>query len=179
MLVVATVGVPASGKSTWARAETARREAVGERWAILCQDDIRLALIADDLPAGFDPKAELRRWNYDPAGPSEARVRERWDLLARQALADGLDGLILADSNLIDAAEAKFKKLEAFGADPAGFSSRFFEISFDEALERDGAREFSVGPAAMALQFARLESLRAAGKIPETPRSPCPSSKPR
>jgi hypothetical protein len=160
MKAIVTLGVSASGKSTWARRHLQERSARGERWILLEPDLIRVELIERDQGPGVDVAAELKAWDYDPAGASEARVLARWDALAAQAFADGVDGVVVGGTNL-DGGAQKIARLAALGLPREQIAIQFFPIALPEAIERDRQRPFQVGEAVLASQFQKLDALLA------------------
>lgn len=122
-LVTLTIGIPASGKSTWAKAEAAQTGAV-----IVCRDDIR---IMQGLKHGED----------------EDRVTRAANSMLDGAILDGYD-VIVADTNL----NPKFRNRLVKFCHQRGADVQFkvFPISLDEAIRRDFKRALehkpSVGP---------------------------------
>ena len=158
MRVIATLGVSASGKSTWARSHVAAMAGLGQRWRSLCNDDIRLDL----LRARGVPESELEpallRWVYSDANPDEALVASILAERIGQAQLDGLDGIVLANTNLDGGVGAR-AALAAAGAGDLAVETRRLPISMELALSRDAARAFQVGPQIIAWQFEKLAAL--------------------
>ena len=130
--VYITVGIPASGKSTWAREMAPAMGAV-----IVCRDDIR---IMQGLKHGDD----------------EQRVTKVHRALIEGALLEGMD-VIVADTNIVP----KFRKqlikfAHEHGADVV---IKTFPIDVDEAILRDYNRDraVQVGPQVIMRMHQQLE----------------------
>lgn len=126
------VGIPASGKSTAARAVAIQNP----NTVIVCRDDIR---ISQGLVHG-----------------------QNEDLITRihrnqieAALLDGMD-VIVADTNVNKRFRDKLVKFaHEHGAD---VQLRLFNISLREAVRRDASRKDMVGPAVIERMYAQMES---------------------
>src|SRR6476469_4058937 len=117
--VVITIGVPASGKSTYATKESERTGAV-----IVCRDDIR---IAHRIKSGADEDFVTRVHRAQIEG----------------AILSGLD-VIVADTNLNKTFRNRLIKFaHEYGADVI---LRYFPVDLDTAILRDQMRESTVGP---------------------------------
>lgn len=117
--VVLTVGIPASGKTTWAIAEARKTGAM-----IVCRDDVRRML-------GLG-------WNEQ-----EDKVTQLCYAAIFGLLSEGFD-IIVADTNINPRNRAQ---LTAFCVDSgaATVDLKHFPISTEEAVFRDASREASVG----------------------------------
>lgn len=116
---ILTVGIPASGKSTWARAYASETGA-----AIVCRDDIRI----------------MQGLKH---GDNEQLVTEVEHALIEGLIAEGKD-FIVADTNVNRTFRNRLIKFcHQRGADVEIVT---FPISLDEAILRDANREDSVGP---------------------------------
>lgn len=160
MQAILTIGVSASGKSTWAADYIETKKNDHEKWLVINQDEIRLSLIKKDKGHDIDEVKELKSWNYDPEGISEKRVKDTWDDLVKNAIRDHYEGIIISDTNL-DGGFKKMDKLISFGIDSHSISTQMFPISFEEALSRDTNRKFSVGEAVLKMQFEKLDKFLA------------------
>lgn len=154
MKAILTIGVSASGKSTWAAEYVANKLMDNEKWLVINQDDIRLFLIKQDKGNNIDEVKELKSWNYDPVGVSEDRVKAVWDGLVKNAIEKKYEGIIICDTNL-DGGVKKIDKLINLGVND--ISTQFFPITMEEALSRDSHRKFSVGEAVLKMQFDKLD----------------------
>ena len=126
-----TRGVPASGKTTWAKAWVAEDP---ERRARFNRDDYRAMM--------FDSDGVL---TY----AQEKAVSAAQQAAVKAALNAGLD-VVVDDTNL----RAKFVRMWYGLASEIEFVD--FPIDIDEAYERDAARERSVGPAVLKSFFERF-----------------------
>lgn len=119
--VTLTVGIPASGKTTWARREAIRNTNV----VIVSRDDIRNA---HGWESGFD----------------ENRVTQIHRAQIEAALLEGFD-VVVADTNINKSFRNKLIKFcHEHGAD---VRIKMFHISLDEAILRDSDRKtHKVGP---------------------------------
>ena len=127
MKAIITVGVSASGKTTWAKQFA--KEASAPTW-IVSRDDIRRQILESKLNKILEPGELWRKWKWK----DEDEVTK----IALTAIADaafkGVD-LIIADTNL----NKKFRDqliadLEHFGYD---VEIKLFPVTFDEACKRD------------------------------------------
>lgn len=120
--VILTVGIPASGKSTWAIAEAKKTGAM-----IVCRDDIRKML-------GLG-------WNED-----ENKVTKVAYCLIKGLLESGHD-FIVADTSINKRnREIMIKYIMLCSKQLASVELKFFPISITEACRRDDLREARVGP---------------------------------
>ena len=158
MQAILTIGVSASGKSTWAKEYVANKVIDNEKWLVINQDDIRLSIISVDNGHTIDEVQNLKSWNYDPEGIAENRVKEIWNHLVKNAISDNYDGIIICDTNL-DGGVKKIDKLINFGLEH--ISTKMFPITMEEALLRDSNRKFSVGKAVLKMQFNKLDNFLA------------------
>ena len=118
------VGVPASGKTTWAEQQT---DCVN-----LNRDDIRQTL--------FGP---FKWGEYDFTRENEDRVTQVQKQLFFDATIEGKD-VIISDTNLNPKVRSSWESIATI----AGYDVEYkvFHITLEEALKRDAAREMSVGP---------------------------------
>jgi predicted kinase len=117
-------GLPASGKSTWARAEVENRPGNVKR---VNKDDLRAML-------------DLSRWSK----ANEKFVEKLRDFIIVSALTEGLD-VIIDDTNLHPRHEARIRELVAEAAPGTQVRVKFFDIELEEAIKRDLKRPVSVG----------------------------------
>lgn len=129
-MVVICVGIPASGKSTWALEQTSNGGAV-----VVCRDNIRLAL-------------GLKH------GDAEQKITDIAYNLLDASIVDGRD-VIIADTNVNETNRNRLVKfcIER-GAD---VELKVFPISLQEAIRRDSNREASVGVAVVTRMHKQLE----------------------
>lgn len=134
MHVTATVGLPASGKSTWA----AEQAAADDNIVVVTKDDLRVELHG---PKSWTPKRERATVQLQ---------RER----IRQAVADGHD-VIVADTNLNPSTLESVRRLagELF----ATFSVQdFTDVSLATCIERDNIRAGGVGERVIRTMHAKF-----------------------
>lgn len=132
--IIATRGLPASGKSTWAN----EMMAMSENVVVVTKDDIRLEVVEGK----WTPK-------------KERKVVERQRALIKEAIREGND-VIVADTNLNPKTMASVEQLaKDLGAE---FSIVEFDTPLDECIARDNARANGVGESVirgMHNQFVR------------------------
>lgn len=158
MRAILTVGVSASGKSTWAANFVEQRKLENENWFVINQDEIRLAIVRVEKGNDINEVAELKNWDYTYLGESETKMTNYWENLTKEVISKDYTGIIISDTNL-DGGEKKINKLVSFGLEPSNISIQEFSITFEDALERDQNRKFSVGLDVLKMQFERLEAL--------------------
>lgn len=139
MKAVMTVGVSASGKTTWAEEYVA---ASNQKWVNINRDDIRAEIFEKNRGTTFSwPK-----WNW------------KWETLvtAKQSEMIGnaikhKHNIIISDTNL----NPKYRDEMFIALTEAGYAVelKFFEVSFEEALRRDASRPNGVGVSVLAKQF--------------------------
>lgn len=133
--LIVTRGVPASGKTTWAKAWVAESD---ERRARVNRDEYRAMM--------FDGEGVL-------TFPQEKAVSYAQQAAVKGLLNAGMD-VVVDDTNL----RAKFSKMWLGFSDDVEY--RDFPITIDEAYERDSAREArgdrSVGASVLKNMFARF-----------------------
>ena len=132
--VYITVGVPASGKSTWAR-----EMAKANGWVISCRDDIRAA----------------HGWTDYGNPKEEARITKIQRSQIEAALLEGMD-VIVADTNI----QPKFRNQLVKFAHQHGADAIImpFPISLDEAIWRDSQRDAKVGVDVINRMYNQLQS---------------------
>ena len=119
-----TMGLPASGKTTWARRVVAESRGRCKR---VCKDDLR-----DMLDAGV--------WSVD----NEEYILRVRDGLVRSFLVDGLD-VIVDDTNLHPKHERRLREIAK--AQSASFRVMDFRhVPVEECIRRDSQRDRTVGP---------------------------------
>lgn len=158
MRAILTVGVSASGKSTWAANFVEEKKLENENWLVINQDEIRLAIVRTEKGNDINEVAELKNWDYTYLGEAETKMANYWEKITQEAIGKDYTGIIISDTNL-DGGVKKASKLISYGIDPNNISIQEFSITFEEAVERDKNRKFSVGPDVLKGQFERLEAL--------------------
>lgn len=126
MKILILKGLPASGKSTFARKLLANQiHDMRGKWKRVNKDDLRSMI--DD---GY--------WSKE----NESFIIKIRDNLIRQALLDGYD-VVVDDTNLAPQHEKDIMKIAE--QLEANFDVKFFEIKVEEAIKRDLNRPVSVG----------------------------------
>ena len=134
-------GLPASGKSTWARGMVARSGGLCKR---VCKDDLR-----DMLDAGV--------WSEE----NEEYVLRVRDSLVNAFLTDGLD-VIVDDTNLHPKHELRLREIARRRG--AVFAIRDFTlVPLQECIQRDANRDRSVGEDVIRSMHQRF--LAVAGRV--------------
>ncbi|MCA9496519.1 MAG: AAA family ATPase [Nanoarchaeota archaeon] len=147
MKAIITIGVSASGKTTWAN------EFVKENpeYFIVCRDDLRKKYYEK---THSNEKFSWKVWNMKWEKKITAMF---WDSIGRHAEA-GRD-IIIADTNLN---KDRLKNLKS-SLEELGYSDieiKEFTISFEEACKRDAIRENGVGFQVIAKQFEQLNKIK-------------------
>lgn len=124
MKATLTIGVSASGKTTWALSQP------GE---VLSRDNYRWAIMEEK---GISPSWTNWKWKW------ENLVTERVDADLAICAQNGVD-VIIADTNLNERIRgAMAAKLEGLGYT---VEYKFFDVTWDEAVRRDNERAHGVG----------------------------------
>jgi predicted kinase len=133
--VLILIGVPASGKSTWSL-DFVR---TNPDWVRVSRDDFRFMLKGQPV---CDPRIELL-------------INTIQDSVILDALAKGIN-VVIDNTNL------KKKYIEHFAKLVQPYASvefQIFDISLNEALERDESREKKVGKEVLERMFKQYENL--------------------
>lgn len=164
MFAIITVGVSASGKSTWARNhihDQMRQD--GEVWVDINRDWERRCVLFEKSEGQID-KLVWRHWKWK----WEDEVTKRCDAKIVEAAA-ARKNIIISDTNLNKGRrEALQRKLEDLGYT---VQVKTFPVSFEEACRRDAERENGVGYQVIAKQFEQwnAEFHRKHTQIPNLP----------
>lgn len=138
-----TVGVSASGKTTWAQNFFVR---YNHNWQIISRDNLRAQICVPFSWANWK--------KYGSKG--EKRVNELQTGAINEAISCG-DNIIICDTNLNPKNWLPIaKKLESFGYK---IYFKFFDVDWKTAVERDNARANGVGLSVLAHQFEKLHTL--------------------
>lgn len=145
---IVTVGISASGKTTWANEQVAAFRKAGEKWVNLNRDEIReeiFARMTNELQ-----KFDWRKWKFK----WEKMVTEEWKWRIDKVIeSDDILGVIISDTNLNP------KTIQFIGTifGNAGWQVKFqhFEISYEEAVKRDLQRDNPVGSSVIAEQIEK------------------------
>lgn len=141
MRATITIGISASGKTSWAKTQDAR---------VICRDDIRTTMLIDD---GWDATNNniWQRWKFTKE--QEKIVTTRCWGIAGYCAGIGKD-IIICDTSLNASRRAEMQeRLEALG-----YTVEFkqFDISYEEAVKRDRNRKDTVGEAVIYKQWLQL-----------------------
>lgn len=144
---IITIGISASGKSTWAKQFVAEHP----DWVIVCRDDIRASFQGGCL--------DWSKWNWK----NEDKVTVNHSLALRQAR-DQEKNIVVADTNLNPRFLVELQnKLKALGYE---VGIKVFEVDVDEANRRDKARgALMVGPNVIQKQIDAFNKLKSLGMI--------------
>ncbi len=139
MKAIITVGVSASGKTTFAT-EMVRKD---NSWMNINRDDIRVEIYESANPG---KEFSWKSWNWK----WENVVTERHAAMITAAARRGKN-ILVSDTNLKpERVEKLSKTLSNLGY---SVEIKVFEVSFEEALRRDAARKNGVGVSVIARQF--------------------------
>lgn len=144
---ILTVGVSASGKTTWANQFVDALRAEGETWVNLNRDDIRAVVFTQKTG---DAVFNWRKWNRK----WEKIVTDDWkEALSTIAMSPKVDGLVISDTNL----NPKTRKFISALFTEQGWQVKlqFFDISYEDAVKRDLSRENPVGSSVIAEQLEK------------------------
>jgi len=139
--LILTIGISASGKSTWAEAYCRNNGAVN-----INRDDLRFSL------SGF------RTWScYKFKKPFEALITRVQEAIAREAVSTKSD-IVISDTNLNPSYHVKWHNF----AVENGYTLKkeFFDTSVEECIKRDTQRANGVGAAVIHQQYAKWLDLR-------------------
>lgn len=144
---IMTVGISASGKTTWANEFVTALRNEGEKWVNLNRDEIRAEVF---YRMTGNTKFEWRLWNRK----WEKIVTAEWKSAIEQIINDpDMLGLVISDTNLNPKTRSYIEGV--FGAAGWQVKKQFFEISYEEAVKRDLQRENPVGSSAIAEQIEK------------------------
>jgi predicted kinase len=141
--VVITIGISASGKTTWAEEQVNRNP---NSTRIVCRDDIRKNILNEKGKVfSWD------NWNWK----WEATVNSRFWKQIDEYLNDfSIHRIIIADTNLNrDRRREMFNKIIEMSNGSAYMVFKFFPITWEEAVKRDNARANGVGLNILARQY--------------------------
>lgn len=143
MRAIVTVGVSASGKSTWASDFIEVEASKGVIWQRIERDSIRKNIL---IVKGISAELEWDKWNWK----WEKDVNQHVEMLIESSAANGYN-IVISDTNLNGARlESLITKLRKLGYDVQVMN---FTVSFEEALKRDTKRKNGVGVSVLATQF--------------------------
>lgn len=139
---IITIGVPGSGKSTWAKEYVYSND----KWVEINRDDIRSDLYFSGLGVDWS-KYKFKRHQ------EEEVTRKVNEIINFSVLMS--NNIIISDTNLNRKyRDIMIKKLEEKGYE---VELKLFPISFEEAIKRDTARQYSVGYSTIARMYDAYE----------------------
>ena len=144
MKAIITVGVSASGKTTFAN-DLLRAD---PSWLNINRDDIRVEIFESKHPG---KEFVWSKWNWK----WESIVTMRQSDMITCAMKRGMN-ILISDTNLHENRRKDLiKALTRLGFD---VEIKLFEVSFEEALRRDAARKNGVGVSVIAKQFEEFNA---------------------
>ena len=143
-----TVGVSASGKTSWAESFVRAMKDEGETWFNLNRDDIRENIFIEKTKSScFDWRKWNKKW--------EKEVTEEWKETIDQIIERGdYAGAIISDTNLNPSIRHFLTK--RFSDAGWQVKEKVFEISYEEAVKRDLSRPNPVGSSVIADQIQKF-----------------------
>lgn len=150
-----TVGISASGKTTWAKEYQQKHE----NTVIISRDDIRHEILTErkhpNYKIGQVPTNIWNCWKFK----DEKEVTERWWKKLSVAIENNSANIILADTNLnrqrLEDLIIEIKK--QFGNNISNIIVKEFPVSFEEACRRDALRPDGVGYQVIWKQYKQWE----------------------
>lgn len=142
-VAILTVGVSASGKTTWA-------DKAAEYATIVCRDTIREDILGNrGLPFSW---AEWQK-----AYRSNEKMCSKIQMDTIDELIKKGNPIIVADTNISTSTVAKLRS--KFTAADYDMVFKHFDVPYEEAIQRDNARVNGVGVSVIAKQFDSLANL--------------------
>lgn len=151
--VVFTIGISASGKSTWAEQQEVRDDVV-----IIERDRIRKYV----FQSSFNRPFEWRRWNWS----YEPQVNTIQQILIGNAIQSfNIKMIVISDTNVkanaindvIEFCHSKNNEIQYY--------YKLFDVELDIAKQRDKERQFWVGDSVLEKQYQSLIQLKKDFKI--------------
>jgi len=142
---IITVGISASGKTTWANEFVLAEIMRGQNWAIICRDNARSKILFDANLITQADYVDWEKWNWK----WEENVNRIIDMEFITAVAEGKN-IIIADTNLNPKYILSWIEKFHFNYE---VEIREFPISFEEACKRDAKRPNGVGVPVIARQW--------------------------
>lgn len=143
MQAILTVGVSASGKTTWADAQT--------DFTVISRDTVRRQILESKLNRPLVAGELWQKWKWK----DEDEVTSIVQLTIRDAAMRGKN-IILADTNLVK----KYRDLAISKLQDLGYSTeiKLFPISYEEAIRRDNGRADGVGSSVIMKQWLQYQA---------------------
>lgn len=151
--VIITVGVSASGKSTWAKSHIREMESQRKsgkswvrNWAQVERDSIRAEILNEKTDGQTNGLMIWDKWKFR----WEDEVTKRQKLLFKEHVSKG-NSVVVSDTNLNRGTRESISKF--FRDNGYQVTYRYFPISYETAVKRDSARANGVGSFIIAKQF--------------------------
>lgn len=142
-----TIGISASGKTTWTEEFIRFKAQDDEKWININRDQVRAEIyqIKTGL-TNFNWTTWKRKW--------EKEATERWEQYIQHVIrTENADGVVISDTNLNPKTRNKIiKTFEDIGWD---IELKFFPIEYEVAVKRDLARPNPVGSSVIAEQLEK------------------------
>ena len=143
---VLTVGVSASGKTTWATDFVSSSD---DHWVNINRDDLRAMIYESMHPT---QKFSWQNWRWAWEDDVTAAQVEKINLAAEHK-----HNIIISDTNLNPKIRDRMiALLESVGYE---VELKFFEVTLEEAIRRDAARPNSVGADVITKQFKQWSEI--------------------
>lgn len=137
MEAIITVGISASGKSTWAREFIEKNP----NWFEINRDQLRWNHMGE---SGIQASWKNWKWKWEDKITATQEAFIKW-------AAENNKNIIISDTNLSrKTRDGMTAKLQALGYE---ITLKFFPVSWDEAVKRDNARADGVGYAVLQKQW--------------------------
>lgn len=141
---IVTIGIPASGKSSWAREQYGNNP----KWVIVERDELRAKILDEHARGAHNGKLVWNAWKWKWEGEVTIRQHKLFSDAAKNK-----QNIIVSDTNMRGRSrDSVVKKLEELGYN---IEFKEFPISFEKAVTRDAKRENGVGPFVIATFFDR------------------------
>lgn len=158
MKAIITIGISASGKSTWADEFISDREREGEFWKKIERDCIRRSIL---IQKGISHELDWSKWNWK----WENQVTGIHRSMIEQA-ANVRQSIVISDTNLNPKhLQSLIFFLRDFGYE---ISFREFHVTWDEAVRRDTARKNGVGISVITKQWEQFNQYTRRRKVSNT-----------
>lgn len=158
--MILTIGVSASGKTTWAEQFVRDRKELGDLWVNINRDDIRSIIFAEKTGKNEDDFT-WAEWNKGWEKPATSRWKD-----AIKTAMKWYDNIIISDTNL----NPSIRDMLGNMAREKGFDveNKHFPIEFDVAVKRDLARKNPVGAMVIASQMKMYWEQFSEKYVPDT-----------